>query len=604
MDEVSVKSTAVSIKSMTDDTVTVAGYGVVFGGIDLDGETFEKSTDFMLDLVPNKLVMYDHGMNGGIKGSVIGKIAPDHITEDEDGLWIEAELDRHAAYMDYVIQLAEDGKLGWSSGSVGHLTAREGKTIKRWPIVEFSLTPTPAEPRTLGIEVLKSLAEAAPALEQLSTDGEGDEPAATVDIESSTDDGETDTPEEAKATASAPVPEAADDSDECVNAVSDEDMCEMSEETKAAEAVADNSEVLAAISGLAESIKGLGDRVAKIEDQPEAPLPVQTPTKSAPAVVKSLGDNAENAWAAFYRAGDAGGVKHLQVDDGQYAIKASNDTTMNITTDADGGYAVPTGHYQGIITKQDEQALYSRLGVMMIPGTGTTVNVPIDDEDDGEFVSTAESTGFDRDAPAINQVAMTLVKYTKKVDMTYELLQDEDSRVMEYVNTRVGYGLAKTHNNLLVTAALAGGTAGLTLDATAAIGAAEIPELIYKLKEGYDPNAVFLMKRSTEGYLRGLSGDDFIFNDRPAGSDRRQPHDINGYPVFKTDKMPAIGAGNKSLIFGDFSRVGMRLAPELTVLRDPYTRGGYGEVVFYYYLRTVYKVLTAEALQYATHPTA
>ena len=44
-----------SIKSITADTVTIAGYGVVFGGSDLDGETFTKDTDYMLDLVPNKL---------------------------------------------------------------------------------------------------------------------------------------------------------------------------------------------------------------------------------------------------------------------------------------------------------------------------------------------------------------------------------------------------------------------------------------------------------------------------------------------------------------------------------------------------------------------
>jgi HK97 family phage major capsid protein len=95
-----------------------------------------------------------------------------------------------------------------------------------------------------------------------------------------------------------------------------------------------------------------------------------------------------------------------------------------------------------------------------------------------------------------------------------------------------------------------------------------------------------------------------VFNPRPAGSDRTTPHDINGYPVYKSSKMPAIGAGLKSIVFGNFGFVGMREAPELTVLRDPYSRAGYGEIIFHYYLRTVYKVLLAEAIQYATHPTA
>ena len=148
-----------SIKSITADTVTIAGYGVVFGGSDLDGETFTKDTDYMLDLVPNKLTLYDHGMNQAIKTSVIGRIPADNIKVDEFGLWIEAELARSNEYTAYIMALAEKGVLGWSSGSVSHLVERSGKTIKSWPIIEFSLTPTPAEPRTLGAEVMKSLAE-------------------------------------------------------------------------------------------------------------------------------------------------------------------------------------------------------------------------------------------------------------------------------------------------------------------------------------------------------------------------------------------------------------------------------------------------------------
>jgi phage head maturation protease len=157
------KSTQVSIKAITDDTVTVAGYGVVFGGVDLEGETFTATTDYMLDLVPQKLVMYDHAQ--GQVRNVIGNTAK--VASDEFGLFVEAELDRHAEYVEQIRELVEKGALGWSSGSVGHLTERQGKNIKRWPVVEFSLTPTPAEPRTLGVEVIKHLAETNKTFEAL-----------------------------------------------------------------------------------------------------------------------------------------------------------------------------------------------------------------------------------------------------------------------------------------------------------------------------------------------------------------------------------------------------------------------------------------------------
>ena len=596
------KNSAVQVKAITDTTVTVAGYGVLFGGADLDGETFTKSTDFMLDLVPQKLVLYDHGMNDGIKGNIIGRVPVTAISEDDDGLWIEAELERSAAYMDSVLSLIDAGKLGWSSGSVGHLVSRDGRQIKRWPVVEFSLTPTPAEPRTLGVEMLKSLAECAPALMQLATEPE----TATVDIEDATPATPEAAPEDNRARVSATAATAAkSDSQPIEHDEHDEHVEEeMSDEVKAAVPAKEEPQNADNSAAILAAIKTLSERVAGLESQPVNELPVQTPTKGAPTYIKSLGDTQEKAISNWYRTGDFGGVKHLQTGENEIAIKASNATDMNITTNADGGYAVPTGHYQGIVARMHEEALYQRLGCMPIPGKGTTVNVPVDNEDDGEWVATNEAATFDTDSPAIDLKAMTLVKYTKYIPLSAELLEDEDSQVLSFVENWVGTGLARTHNNLLVTEVLSGGTAGLTLDAAAAIGATEIPELEYLLKEEYTSNASWLMRRATEGVIRKLQGDDFVFNARPAGSDRTTPHDLSGYPVFKTSKMPAVGAGNKSLVFGNFRFVGVRTSPSITFLRNPYLLANTGQIALHYYTRIDYKVLQAEALQYATHPTA
>ena len=47
--------------------------------------------------------------------------------------------------------------MGISSGSIGHLIRIDGGQIRKWPVVEFSLTPNPAEPRTLGVSQIKAL---------------------------------------------------------------------------------------------------------------------------------------------------------------------------------------------------------------------------------------------------------------------------------------------------------------------------------------------------------------------------------------------------------------------------------------------------------------
>lgn len=177
------KSYQVKVIDIDDDHAKVGGYGVIFGGVDLEGETFTSETDFMPDLVPVKLVLYDHGLQKTVRHT-LGK-AKEKI--DEVGIWVEAQLDRHKDYVSEILQLIDEGILGWSSGSVGHLVERDGKTIKRWPIVEYSLTPTPAEPRTIGVERIKQLAEANPDLKALIPEGAGDVPDdATVTIADAT----------------------------------------------------------------------------------------------------------------------------------------------------------------------------------------------------------------------------------------------------------------------------------------------------------------------------------------------------------------------------------------------------------------------------------
>lgn len=157
-------NTAIKVLSATDTHYRIGGYGVVFGGHDLDGEEFTPDTDYQLGLVPAKPVFYDHAQRD-VKHP-LGVV--DNTKADEDGIWIEAELDRSRKYVDHVMALVHAGRLGWSSGSIAHLAQREGGVIKAWPIVEFSLTPTPAEPRTLGVNELKSLIELLPELNHIT----------------------------------------------------------------------------------------------------------------------------------------------------------------------------------------------------------------------------------------------------------------------------------------------------------------------------------------------------------------------------------------------------------------------------------------------------
>ena len=158
MNEGSVSQSIKTVKMIDEPAGRVGGYLITWGEAnqpDMQGEYFTPETDVGLDWYERRPVLYHHGLDGALKAAVIGVI--DTLAPDEIGLWAEAQLDLHKRYVRAVQRLVDQGALSWSSGSLPHLVeVGEGGRIKRWPIVEGSLTPTPAEPRRTDVRTLKS----------------------------------------------------------------------------------------------------------------------------------------------------------------------------------------------------------------------------------------------------------------------------------------------------------------------------------------------------------------------------------------------------------------------------------------------------------------
>lgn len=151
-----------TLKAINAAEGRVGGYLVVWGSPqqrDLQGEYFSPESELGLDWYDQRPVLYHHGLDGKMKAAVIGVI--DRLQADATGVWAEAQLDLRQKYVRTVLKLVEKGILGWSSGSLPHLVevAADGH-ITRWPIVEGSLTPSPAEPRRTDVHTLKSAYEA------------------------------------------------------------------------------------------------------------------------------------------------------------------------------------------------------------------------------------------------------------------------------------------------------------------------------------------------------------------------------------------------------------------------------------------------------------
>lgn len=178
--------TDMTVKFADGSDTIIEGYGVPFG-LDLDGQQFTADTYRAHDWFPKggRPILYHHGFNKTIKMAPVGF---ELSTEPrEEGDWVRAELDKASKYYARVAALVREGKVGWSSAAPDHkVKVADDGTIEQWPVIEYSLTPTPAKPNQVAF-AMKS-ADAAEVLN--SAKAEIPDPLADIDA---THEGDTET---------------------------------------------------------------------------------------------------------------------------------------------------------------------------------------------------------------------------------------------------------------------------------------------------------------------------------------------------------------------------------------------------------------------------
>jgi len=160
---------AIKLIDETPEHFLVGGYGHVWGNSklkDLAGEYFTPQSELWPDLVPVKFVFYDHALCEGPDkkqfDDPIGNAPEGDARIDDVGKWVQAQISKRAKWVDAVMQLVERGILAWSSGAVPHLIKRaKDGWLERWPVAEYTMTPTPCEPRQTDISRLEIAYKAA-----------------------------------------------------------------------------------------------------------------------------------------------------------------------------------------------------------------------------------------------------------------------------------------------------------------------------------------------------------------------------------------------------------------------------------------------------------
>ncbi len=114
-------------------------------GSDLTSLRFTPKTDFALDLIKDRPLMFSHGLDKDVGFQRIGDVTSYRMTDK--GIWAQAKLAESLEFKDEIRGLVEKGALGFSSGSVERWYDYSRKTgeVRSYPWIELSLTPRPAD---------------------------------------------------------------------------------------------------------------------------------------------------------------------------------------------------------------------------------------------------------------------------------------------------------------------------------------------------------------------------------------------------------------------------------------------------------------------------
>ena len=514
---------------------------------DLVGDFFDAKSEIT---VPESLpLIYNHGLDATIKKRKIGTT---ETRIDDAGIWAQSQLNMRDEYEKRIYEMAQAGKLGYSSGALSHLVEREpvGKSfhIKTWFIGEASLTPTPAEFRNTVVSI-KSLME--------------------NEMEAKTDFNITGMV-----------------SLEAVQAAAD------------AAAAAAVGKALAAreLEMKAEADKAAAIQAAKDEGYQAAVKEIGA--RKPPAYIKNLTSDSDDGVAAF-KSWLGTGEHNSDLIQPNMVAGWNTKAAYNVTTGASGSYLVPDPLYARIIAKRALMSWVRQAPVQVFQTPADHLLVPVEATSATAFVLTAEAAAYDENEPTVNQVDLILYKYTKVVKVSEEFLSYQGTNFDEWigdvfaraeaVTENTAYTVGTGTNQPLGINTSSGATTGNVVTTSAVLVPGDFTALIGLLGAGYNVQGQtgFLMKNATKWYAKGLASTNyFAFINTPNAGPNTFPGGLAGdgflgQPAFISDDMDAYtvaASSGHSLIYGNFNFYGIVEKPGLLIQRNPYLYMANGQI--------------------------
>lgn len=276
---------------------------------------------------------------------------------------------------------------------------------------------------------------------------------------------------------------------------------------------------------------------------------------------------------------------------GEKGMSAEELKALSTDDNANGGYFITQERSGEIVKKLFESSPMRQLADVQTIG-GKSLEILQDLDEAGSAWAGETESRSTSSTPTLKMIEIFLHELVAKPKATQAMLDDGGIDVEAWLASKVvekfgrdeasafvnGNGIKKPRGFLTYASGTGFGQIEQVVSGSAAtITADGLIDLQSALKEGYQGNATWMMKRTTRGAVRKLKGSDNNYLWQP-GLVLGAPDLILGRPVVLADDMPALGAGALSVAYGDFKQ-GYQIIEKLGVrtLRDPFSAKPYVE---------------------------
>lgn len=298
-------------------------------------------------------------------------------------------------------------------------------------------------------------------------------------------------------------------------------------------------------------VVNLGKEIERLERQErldkELAKPVSTPIVETPGAHGKVEEKTGRASAAYDQAfWDSIRRKHF--------IDVQN--ALSVGSDPDGGYLVPEEYEKMLIDKLQEENFFRSLATVI--HTGSERKIPVV-TGHGEAAWMEENGLYPESQDTFGQISIGAYKLGTAIRVSEELLNDSVFDLPSYIAgefaRRIG---TKEEEAFLVgdgkskpTGVFPTADLGVTATGTN-ITFDDVIDLYHSLRIPYRRKAVWLLNDSTIKALRKIKDGNGNYIWQPSVQ-AGQPDTILNRPCYSTSFAPELAAGNRPILFGDFS---------------------------------------------------